>query len=497
PACQLGPGQHRHPVDSSPNGLDPFEVQVCGMSLCGSLPWGHLGGQLRANVERQGAERCLVDKTFGPQTAQSCGDAFGRIKATSNSWDRKPGRGLRVPLPALLLAKSPSPRSWLAQGPAFCCRAPQSEEGNKATLLDNLATRNRCRGTAGRSFSEAESFPGIAPSATVSAWVGQSHGVGPEEVTGRAQATPARFAPTWGLCPRHLDCTLQRRQECPPGSHACGRCLPQFVEDGEGRCVAGAAAPKGQSSLVPSLEEEIDLLSDVLSKQGRGPLPLGQEGSPLHPGPHSRNGASKAESSQSGRRGWPDASHPITKPVHRPPVESTRISSNDALVLGLIVVCTAAGVAALVVAMVCWCRLQKEIQLAQKVDYPANKLPQLPSYDKLSPGDQKLAQSAQMYHYQHQKQQMLSMEKCVLPCGDGGWDPLPSPWFLLGPSCELGSEAGWHKEEAKAPESFSSDEENEDGDFTVYECPGLAPTGEMEVKNPLFDDSTLPPKPHP
>ncbi|ETE60560.1 Neural proliferation differentiation and control protein 1 [Ophiophagus hannah] len=110
-------------------------------------------------------------------------------------------------------------------------------------------------------------------------------------------------------------------------------------------------------------------------------------------------------------------------------------------------------------------RLQKEIQLAQKADYPANKLPQLPSYDKLSPGDQKLAQSAQMYHYQHQKQQMLSMEK--------------------------------HKEDTKAPEPISSDEENEDGDFTVYECPGLAPTGEMEVKNPLFDDSTLPPKLHP
>lgn len=25
------------------------------------------------------------------------------------------------------------------------------------------------------------------------------------------------------------------------------------------------------------------------------------------------------------------------------------------------------------------------------------------------------------------------------------------------------------------PDSASSDEENEDGDFTVYECPGLAP----------------------
>jgi hypothetical protein len=26
-------------------------------------------------------------------------------------------------------------------------------------------------------------------------------------------------------------------------------------------------------------------------------------------------------------------------------------------------------------------------------------------------GDRKLAQSAQMYHYQHQKQQMIAMEK--------------------------------------------------------------------------------------
>ncbi|KAL7980835.1 hypothetical protein Chor_001989 [Crotalus horridus] len=282
------------------------------------------------------------------------------------------------------------------------------------------------------------------------------------------------------LCPRHLDCTLQRRKECPLGSHACGPCLPQFFEDGEGRCVIKTGAPKGQTAVVPNPEEEIDLVSDALAKQGRGPLPHSQEESPAPTGQHSRNGASKAESSQSGRRGWPDtSSHPTTEPVHNPPVESTHISSNDALVLGLIVVCTVAGVAALVVATICWCRLQREIQLAQKADYPANKLPQLPSYDKLSPGDRKLAQSAQMYHYQHQKQQMLSLEKCVPRCGDG---------FKVLQA---------NKEEAKATESVSSDEENEDGDFTVYECPGLAPTGEMEVKNPLFDDSTLPPKLHP
>ncbi|KFV67333.1 Neural proliferation differentiation and control protein 1, partial [Dryobates pubescens] len=147
--------------------------------------------------------------------------------------------------------------------------------------------------------------------------------------------------------------------------------------------------------------------------------------------------------------------------VQKYPVEASPIPSNDSVVLGLIVVCTVAGISALIVAAVCWCRLQKEVRLAQKADYSAQQAASPLPYDKISPGDKTLAQSAQMYHYQHQKQQMLSMEK--------------------------------HKEEPKLPDSASSDEENEDGDFTVYECPGLAPTGEMEVRNPLFDDNSLHP----
>ncbi|CAI9572156.1 unnamed protein product [Staurois parvus] len=104
--------------------------------------------------------------------------------------------------------------------------------------------------------------------------------------------------------------------------------------------------------------------------------------------------------------------------------------------------------------------MRRDMKLAEKTDYPAYRQSPPPPYEKTSPGDKKLAQNAQMYHYQHQKQQMISMEK--------------------------------NKDELKHPDSaVTSDEENEDGDFTVYECPGLAPTGEMEVKNPLFDDSTL------
>lgn len=49
----------------------------------------------------------------------------------------------------------------------------------------------------------------------------------------------------------------------------------------------------------------------------------------------------------------------------------------------------------------------------------------------------------------------------------------PVPWRVhRGPSYFAPTR---HKEPPKELESVSSDEENEDGDFTVYECPGLAP----------------------
>ncbi|XP_068104868.1 neural proliferation differentiation and control protein 1 isoform X2 [Hyperolius riggenbachi] len=156
---------------------------------------------------------------------------------------------------------------------------------------------------------------------------------------------------------------------------------------------------------------------------------------------------------------------PATGPSERnagpgSPKSTIRKPPSDALLLGVVVGCAVAGLLALMVAGICWCRMRKEIKLAEKTDYPAYRESPPPPYEKTSPGDKKLAQNAQMYHYQHQKQQMISMEK--------------------------------NKDDPKHSDSaVTSDEENEDGDFTVYECPGLAPTGEMEVKNPLFDDSSL------
>lgn len=60
-------------------------------------------------------------------------------------------------------------------------------------------------------------------------------------------------------------------------------------------------------------------------------------------------------------------------------------------------------------------RLHKNAKAASEVDYPAYGVTG-PAKERVGPGpgDRKLAQSAQMYHYQHQKQQMIAMEKWVL-----------------------------------------------------------------------------------
>lgn len=108
-------------------------------------------------------------------------------------------------------------------------------------------------------------------------------------------------------------------------------------------------------------------------------------------------------------------------------------------------------------------RFYKKSKAAQDVEYPAYGVTG-PNKDKLSPsGDRRLAQNAQMYHYQHQKQQIIAMEKM--------------------------------NDDRNGSLSDAANSEDEEGDYTVYECPGLAHTGEMEVKNPLFFDDPTPATP--
>ncbi|XP_017911761.1 PREDICTED: neural proliferation differentiation and control protein 1 isoform X2 [Capra hircus] len=229
-------------------------------------------------------------------------------------------------------------------------------------------------------------------------------------------------------CPGSLDCALKRRARCPPGAHVCGPCLQPFQEDRQGLCV-----PRMRQPLVATLG---------LSERGQG-LGLGLPSTRGAPAPTPRPSLGPAVSSG---------------PVHMSPLEP-RGGHGDGLTLVLILACCVAGAAALAVAALFWWRLQRDIRLTQKADYTAPQAPSSPAPPGISPGDQRLAHSAEMYHYQHQRQQMRCLER--------------------------------HKEPPKELDSASSDEENEDGDFTVYECPGLAPTGEMEVRNPLFDHASL------
>jgi len=140
---------------------------------------------------------------------------------------------------------------------------------------------------------------------------------------------------------------------------------------------------------------------------------------------------------------------------------------NDTLFIVIVGTCCVVGVVGLVAAAMFWYKIQKRAEAAIDSEYPSYGVtgPNASS-GKLSPSssmsDRKLAQSAQMFHYQQQRQQMMAQEKAHL--------------------------------DAKPVNSDDSDDEAPGGgDYTVYECPGLAPTGEMEVRNPLFaePDSSL------
>ncbi|XP_056395226.1 neural proliferation differentiation and control protein 1 isoform X2 [Hyla sarda] len=255
------------------------------------------------------------------------------------------------------------------------------------------------------------------------------------------------------LCRNSLNCPLHKREVCPHGSTECGPCIHGYQENSKGKC------EEAKQVKVRGPEAVIDFLASILEKQTPPRVEFAQQvnattsQAPPPPPPPAEG--------PSGRNNVPGA----PRPTRRPP--------NDAVLLGVVVACGVAGLLALIIAGGCWCRMRKEMKLAERTDYPAYKQSPPPPYENTSPGDKKLAQNAQMYHFQHQKQQMISMDK---------------------------------NKELKHPDSaITSDEENEDGDFTVYECPGLAPTykqhlqsgplkyqtGEMEVKNPLFDDSSL------
>ncbi|XP_014486133.1 PREDICTED: uncharacterized protein LOC106750342 [Dinoponera quadriceps] len=152
------------------------------------------------------------------------------------------------------------------------------------------------------------------------------------------------------------------------------------------------------------------------------------------------------------------ARHPLMTPVNQD-------LNSDIYFIAVVAGCSAAAMFALVLISLTWCRLQRGAKAAADIEYPAYGVTG-PNKDVSPSGDQRLAQSAQMYHFQHQKQQIIAMENRTSATRDPG-----------------------------SLSEAESDEENEEGDYTVYECPGLASTGEMEVKNPMFHDDPTPATP--
>lgn len=292
--------------------------------------------------------------------------------------------------------------------------------------------------------------------------------------------------PADSKCP-HLDCAIEGRQECSPGSSRCGPCILPFEENEEGHCRERRRHPQHDKvAFYPQLDEEIDYLESVIQKQEvtavKPPKKL-----PKHPAAvasqtdvkktktdaskHNQKSRDRVSAKTQNATKAPAVSAPPATPTPLPKATgavgrvgpiAVPASKNDKIIVIMITLCVLVGAVAVILATVCFVKLQKGSRLAQKVDYPAFGGAGVPpaTANGTSMGDKTLAQSAQMYHYQHQKQQMLSM--------------------------------GNNKPEQKTVDTeVTSDEEEVGGDFTVYECPGLAPTGEMEVKNPLFDDSTL------
>ncbi|XP_040012492.1 neural proliferation differentiation and control protein 1a [Xiphias gladius] len=289
-------------------------------------------------------------------------------------------------------------------------------------------------------------------------------------------------------CPHHIDCAKEGRHLCTPGSSRCGPCLSPLQENEEGRCVERGRHHQ-HVPLYPDLDEDIDYLQSVIKKQKVSEIKPSKKQS-THPAAatsqtdvkKSKTDASKQKQNTQARRPSKTLHAFTTAPgttvsavsnAQTPQPRATGAEGragplvlpaprNDRFIVIMISLCVAVGTVAVILATVCYIKLQKESRLAQKVDYPAFGgvgVSAAPATGT-SMGDKTLAQSAQMYHYQHQKQQMLSV--------------------------------GNHKPEQKVLDTeVTSDEEEVGGDFTVYECPGLAPTGEMEVKNPLFDDSTV------
>ncbi|KAG7223887.1 hypothetical protein INR49_015143 [Caranx melampygus] len=286
--------------------------------------------------------------------------------------------------------------------------------------------------------------------------------------------------PAGSKCPHHIDCAKEGRHFCRRGSSHCGPCISPLQENEEGRCMERRHRQHG--AYYPELDEEIDYLQSVIEKQEVSEIkPLKRPVATTSQADVKKYKTSDSRHKQKSQAlpstespqnstttPGPTGSTPPNTPTPQPRLTGAEgragpivvpAPKNDKVIIIIISLCVVVGTVAVILATVCFVKLQRESHLAQKVDYPAFRGPGVPptTAATATTGDKTLAQSAQMYHYQHQKQQMLSM--------------------------------GNHKPEQKVLDNeVTSDEEEVGGDFTVYECPGLAPSITRKKFKP---DSTM------
>ena len=103
---------------------------------------------------------------------------------------------------------------------------------------------------------------------------------------------------------------------------------------------------------------------------------------------------------------------PFSFTLHHLVIVSLLFSCSQVIVAGI----TLAAVLAFVAAGFCWLAVYRKLRAPYNVESGLKQgefFPEaaMPKSQSSSSSDRRLAQSAQMYHYQHQKQQMIAMEK--------------------------------------------------------------------------------------
>ncbi|XP_068105524.1 neural proliferation differentiation and control protein 1-like [Hyperolius riggenbachi] len=252
-------------------------------------------------------------------------------------------------------------------------------------------------------------------------------------------------------CPSKLNCVLQKREMCPPGSNICGPCWPLYEETRSGPCIS-----KGSRTKYTGPDAVIDIIQEYRMSKGHRIISSHLEASTTTTTttttspPATSQGLKPPNLHNATALRNPTPPVPTFAPQLKVKNMGRRRKSemNQSMSLALTVICSLTAVSGILVAALCWYRLQKEVRLAQEMAYKGSRH---------QPCQRSAAHMSQyiQQHYSSQKKQFQAQESS----------------------------------EKKPCHQLSTDSEADTDEFAIYECPGLAPTGEMEVHNPLFDPS--------